>query len=128
MGFGVFGKRGLDGRIGFGESSDFGEEAGVLKRVFAHAVGFGRLAKILIARELGNSASEFDYREAAEREACSTNTLRVNAGPEDWIGEKQIEKRAQVMGTLAPEDGARDGVVFQSVIAGMIYGSGDETV
>jgi len=128
MGLGVFDEGGLDGWIGFGESRDFGQETRVLDCVGTHAVGFGRFAKVLITRELGNAAGEFDDGKAAERKAGCADALRINAGPEDWVGEKEIEKSTHVMCTLAPEDCAENGVVLESVISRMIYGGGDIAV
>ena len=119
---------GLHSGIGFGESSDFGEKAGVLKRIFAHAIGFGRFAKILITREICDAASELDYDETAKRKTGCAHALGVDAGAKGWVGEELIEKSAQVMGALAPENCAGDSVVLESVVSGMIYGGSDETV
>ncbi len=128
MRFGVFDERRLDGGISLGESCDFGEEAGVLDRIGAHAVGFGRFAKVLIAGELRDAAGEFEDGEATERKAGCTDALGVNAWTEGWVGKELIEKGTQVVGALTPEDRAGNCVVFQSVIARMIYGGGDETM
>jgi len=128
MRFGAFTESGLHGGIRFGESGGFGEKAGVLQGIGAHTIGAGRSAKVLVARKLGDAACEFDYGKSAKRKTGCADALGVDAGAKGRVGEELIEKGAQVVGALAPEDGAGDCVVFERIVAGMIYGRCDETV
>ncbi len=94
MRFGAFAERGLDRWIGFGESGGFGEKSRVLDGVDAHAIGFGRFAKVLIAGKIGDAAGDFDYREAAEREPGSADALGVDTRAECGISVQLVEDGA----------------------------------
>ena len=70
----------------------FGEKAGILERVMAHAIGFGRLAKVLETRKLGDAAGDFDDCETAERKPGCADALGVDARAESRVGEHLIEE------------------------------------
>jgi len=81
-----------------------------------------------VARKLGDAASELDYDETSKRKTGCAHALGVDAASKGRICEQLIENGAQVVGALAPKNGTRNCVVFERIVAGMIYGGGDETV
>lgn len=125
MGFGAFAESGLERGIGLGESGGFGAQAGVFERIVAHAVGLGRIAKILKTRKLRYTACDFEHRETSQREAGCADALGVDTGAESGVSEQLVKHGGQVAGALAPKNGSRDCVVFERIVARMIYGSDD---